>query len=99
MEPFWRCSRALLYTARGLAERTPTLEGRSVLPPWWEDGTQINFTLEQETKNTVRFAEDEAEQPAAHPGTPVAGTLYLQKTAHATLGSPKQITVAIEAKG
>lgn len=59
---------------------------------------QINLTLERETKNTVRFAEDEAGQPADHPGTPTVGTLYLQKAAHAKLGSPKQITVTIEAK-
>ena len=60
---------------------------------------QINLTLERETKNTVRFAEDEKGQPADHPGTPIVGTLYLQKQAHAKLGAPKQITVTIEAKG
>ena len=59
---------------------------------------QINFTLERETKNTVRFAEDEAGQPADHPGTPVVGTLYLQKAAHAKLGAPNRIMVTIEAK-
>jgi hypothetical protein len=48
---------------------------------------QINFTLERETKNTVRFAEDEAGQPADHPGTPLVGTLYLQKAAHAKLAA------------
>ena len=60
---------------------------------------QINFTLERETKNTVRFAEDEAGQPADHPGTTVVGSLYLQKAAHAKLGAPGRITVTIEAKG
>ena len=59
---------------------------------------QINLTLERETKNTVRFAEDETGQPADHPGTPVVGTLYLQKAAHATLGTPSQITVTLEAR-
>ena len=59
----------------------------------------INLTLERETKNTVRFAEDERDQPADHPGTPVVGTLYLQKAAHTTLGAPSQITVTIEARG
>ena len=59
----------------------------------------INFTLERETKNTVRFAEDEAGQPSDHPGTPVVGTLYLQKAAHSKLGAPNRITVTIEAKG
>lgn len=56
---------------------------------------QINLTLERETKNTVRFAEDDKGQPADHPGTPIVGTLYLQKAAHANLGSPKRITVTI----
>ena len=60
---------------------------------------QINFTLERETKNTVRFAEDEAGQPADHPGTPVVGTLYFQKAAHTKLGAPGRITVTIKAKG
>ena len=69
-----------------------------MLPPPLEDPTQINFTLERETKNTVRFAEDGAGQPADHPGTPLVGTLYLQKPAHAKLGSPKRLTVTIEAK-
>lgn len=32
-------------------------------------------------------------------GALVVGTLYLQKAAHAKLGSPKRITVTIEAKG
>lgn len=59
---------------------------------------QINFTLERETKNTVRFAEDMAGQLADHPGTPVVGTLYLQKAAHAKLGAPDRITVTIESK-
>ena len=43
---------------------------------------KINLTLERETKNTVRFAEDEAGQPSDHPGYPVVGTLYVQKAAH-----------------
>ncbi|MGH7667348.1 MAG: hypothetical protein ACRDX8_13850 [Acidimicrobiales bacterium] len=59
---------------------------------------KINFRLERETKNTVRFAEDEGDQPADHPGSSVVGTLYLQKTAHASLGSPGRITVTIEAR-
>ena len=60
---------------------------------------QINLTLERETKNTVRFAEDGAGQPADHPGTLIMGTLYLQKAAHAKLGAPGRITVTVEAKG
>ena len=69
-----------------------------MLPPPLENPMQINLTLERETKNTVRFTEDEAGQPADHPGTPVVGTLYLQKQARAKLGAPKQITVTSEAK-
>lgn len=57
---------------------------------------QINMTLERETKNTIRFAEDDAGQPGAHPGTPVIGTLYLQKAAHAALGAAVRITVSVE---
>lgn len=59
---------------------------------------KINLTLERETKNTVRFAEDEAGQPSDHPGYPVVGTLYVQKAAHAELGASSRIRVTIEAK-
>jgi hypothetical protein len=59
---------------------------------------RINLTLERETKNTVRFAEDEAGQPSDHPGYPVVGTLYVQKAAHVQLGNPKQIEVTIEGR-
>ena len=59
---------------------------------------QVHLTLERETKNTVRFAEDEAGQPPDHPGSPVVGTLCLQKAAHAKLGAPEPITVSVEAR-
>lgn len=59
---------------------------------------RINLTLERETKNTVRFAEDDAGQPPDHPGAPVVGTIYLQKAAHARLGAPERITVTISAR-
>ena len=59
---------------------------------------EIHLTLERETKNTIRFAEDEAGQPPDHPGSPVVGTLYLQKAAHSKLGSPKRITLTIAAR-
>lgn len=101
-EPFWRSSWPPLYTAERGAGQTPILEG----PPrprvrWPTSGgvIQVYLTLERETKNTVRFAEDEEGQPRDHPGTPVVGTLYLQKAAHAKLGAPKRITVTIDAKG
>ena len=75
------------------------MEGRPALARSGENLMQINLTLERETKNTVRFAEDQERQPADHPGTPIVGTLYLQKAAHAKLGAPKQIVVTIEPKG
>ena len=59
---------------------------------------QIHLTLERETKNTIRFAEDEAGQPSDHPDSPVVGTLYRQKAAHAKLGSPQRIALTIEAR-
>lgn len=57
---------------------------------------QIHLTFERETKNTVRFAEDEAGQPESHPGAPVVGTLYLQKFAWAQLGKPERLAVSVE---
>lgn len=74
-------------TQREVSPRGLHFEGRSSGPLRWEDPMQIKFTLERETKNTVRFAEDEASRPADHPGTPVVGTLYLQTAAHAKLGA------------
>lgn len=60
---------------------------------------QINFTLERETRRTVRCAEDGAGQPANHPDTLVVGALYIQTVAHPTLGAPNRIAVTIAAKG
>jgi len=60
---------------------------------------QIHLTFERETKNTVRFAEDEDGQPESHPGAPVIGTLYVQKFAWAQLGKPEHLAVSIEAVG
>lgn len=51
----------------------------------------ITMTFERETKNTVRFAEDE------HSGENAIGTLYLQKGTHQELGQPKRIKVEITA--
>ena len=59
---------------------------------------QINLTLERETKNTVRFAEDDNGQPADHPGSPIVGTLYVQKAAHIELGARQRIAVNIEGR-
>lgn len=56
---------------------------------------RINLALERETKNTVRFAEDDAGQPSDHP---VVGTLYIQKAAHVQLGAPQRIAVTIEGR-
>ncbi len=51
---------------------------------------EIHLTLERETKNTVRFAEDDTGQPADHPGSAVIGPLILQKAAHAKLRAPSR---------
>lgn len=58
---------------------------------------KIHLSLERETKNTVRFSEDQEGQPDDHPGADVIGTLYVQKFAWAALGKPERIAVAIEA--
>lgn len=50
----------------------------------------IEFEVERETKNTVRFQELEGDGPAA------IGVLYVQKSAVKQLGSPKRIRVTIE---
>ena len=48
---------------------------------------EITFTREKETKNAVRFSEDERDgQP------PVVGTLYLKKYA---VGATSRLTVTI----
>jgi hypothetical protein len=49
---------------------------------------QLTFTLERETKNTVRYQEQTGENPA------VIGTVYIQKS---TVGNnpPQTITVTI----
>lgn len=56
---------------------------------------KINLSYERETKNTVRFAEDD-EQGPEHPGAPVIGTLYLQKFAWAHLGKPEHLLITVE---
>lgn len=56
-----------------------------------------NLSFDRETKNTVRFAEDETGQPVEHPGANVIGTLYVQRFAWAALGRPQSITVTIDA--
>lgn len=82
--------------------QTPILEGAIQPRVYWPSSggaVQITLTLERETKNTVRFTEDEKGQPADHPGGPIIGILYLQKAAHAKLGAPDWIAVTIEAGG
>jgi len=59
---------------------------------------RIVLTVDRETKNTVRFAEDE-EQGADHPGAPMIGTLYVQKFAWVQLGKPQKLVVTVEACG
>lgn len=51
---------------------------------------EVKFTLDRETKNTIRYAEVVPDGE-----TPVIGTLYIQKSA---LGAdrPKEVTVKID---
>ncbi len=53
----------------------------------------LTFKRERETKNTVRFQE---EQPEG--ATPSIGALYLQKPATQDLGDPEQLTVVAAAE-
>ncbi|WP_166738799.1 hypothetical protein [Psychromonas algarum] len=50
----------------------------------------VNFTIEKETKNSVRYKEVPAEGEA-----PIVGTLYMQKW---FAGNSKNIQVTIEKK-
>ena len=52
--------------------------------------TKLTFTLEKETKNTVRFSEDVRKGKPA-----VVGTLYIQKSAMGT-PFPNTVTVTME---
>jgi len=56
------------------------------------DSQTLNFTLERETKNTIRYAEDANGKP------PAIGTLYLQKW---MLGEkpPRKLTVSVAEAG
>lgn len=51
---------------------------------------EVYFYKEKETKNTVRFTED------ADEGNELIRTLYLGKTAVASLGNPEYLVVSIE---
>ena len=52
------------------------------------DSQAITFTLERETKNTIRYAEDASGKP------PAIGTLYVQKWLLGT-SPPKTLMVTI----
>jgi hypothetical protein len=52
----------------------------------------LTFKRERETKNTVRFDEQQPEG-----GAPSIGALYLQKPAARDLGDPEQLTVTVAA--
>jgi hypothetical protein len=56
------------------------------------DTQTLTFTLERETKNTIRYAEHTDGKPAA------IGTLYVQKW---LVGKepPKNLTIIVEAEG
>lgn len=50
------------------------------------------FVQERETKNTVRFIEEESPD-----GPPIVGTLYVQKYALRRLGNPTKVILTIKA--
>ena len=50
----------------------------------------LEFELERETKNTVRFSELGDD--------PVVGTLYVKKSAVAEMGNPESMEVVLRAK-
>ncbi len=52
---------------------------------------ELKFVKEKDTKNTIRFAEQERDD-----GPPVVGTLYIQKYALKQLGNPETLTVTIQ---
>jgi hypothetical protein len=52
----------------------------------------LTFKRERETKNTVRFEEQQPEG-----GAPSIGALYLQKPAARDLGNPEQLSVTVAA--
>jgi len=54
------------------------------------DKLEAVFSLEKETKNTKRFAEEPSRD-----GPPIMNTLYVQKWACANLGNPAKIRVTI----
>jgi len=56
------------------------------------ESLSVTFNRERETKNTVRFQE---EQPEG--ATPSIGALYLQKLAAQDLGDPEHLTVTVAA--
>jgi hypothetical protein len=62
------------------------------------DSMRVHMTFERETKNTVRFAEDENNQPDEHPGTPALVTVYIQKVAWQRLGKPRHIAIELSAR-
>ena len=54
---------------------------------------QATFELEKETKNTIRYAEEETDSP------PIIGTIYVKKWALKKLNGgsfPRRITVTVE---
>jgi hypothetical protein len=58
---------------------------------------ELHLSFERETKDTVRFQEDEDGQPEGHPGANVVGTLYMQELAWAAFGKAEHISVTIAA--
>ena len=55
----------------------------------------VEFDVEKDTPNTIRFKEDEPEDGSR----PAIGTLYITKKALMAIGDHKRIRVTVEAIG
>lgn len=56
------------------------------------NGKVVMFSMDKETKNTVKFKEEAGDGPE------VIGALYIRKEAVAELGGPRAVKVTIEAQ-
>ena len=57
------------------------------------DKLEAVFSVEKETKNTIRFSEEPSTD-----GPPIVNTIYVQKWAAGNLGNPERIRVTITAE-
>ena len=59
------------------------------------DTLVVEFAVEKDTPNTIRFKEDEPEDGSR----PAIGTLYITKKALTSMANSKRIRVTVEAIG